>query len=45
VCKSRPLVNPDPCLLKNRGSDVRFQVSGLRFQVSGLRIKGKPSDP
>jgi hypothetical protein len=28
-CKSRPLVTADPCLLTNRGSDIRFQVSGV----------------
>jgi len=34
-CKLRPLANADPCILTNRGSDVRFQVSGVRCQVSG----------
>jgi hypothetical protein len=28
-CKSRPLVTADPCLLINRGSDIRFLVSGV----------------
>jgi hypothetical protein len=39
--KSRPLVNPDPCLLTNCGSEVFFrcQVSGVRFQVSGGVVK------
>ena len=38
-CKLRPLVNADPCILTNRGSDVWGQVSGVRCQVSGLRGK------
>ena len=35
MCKSRPLLNPDPCLLKNRGSEALFLDD--RFQVSVLR--------